>query len=317
MSKMPMATKDFRFTLKSADDETGTFTGILSAYNIIDLGNDLVEPGAFTKNLKEAGEDRVLLWQHNTDEPIGGLKIWDTPEGLMVKGTLDLNIQRAREAYSLLKNSFIKGLSIGYRAIKKKMEDGIRHLKEIELFEGSIVTFPMLPAAQVTGVKRADGVKDFEEELAEAQTMAMYYLMMSSLDDALCDIRWDQTLSPDDKVQQSGESIDQFKTRYMEYLPAYFSAIADDDDDADMSISGRKPGDVKVGRRISAASRTKVEEAISKLQALLAEDESQDTADETAAALPPPAVAAAPKESGDSDFLAQFNEWLNSRSISN
>src|SRR5678816_2268149 len=94
-----MATKDFRFEIKEVSDDTGTFTGMLSVYNVVDLGNDLVEPGAFKKTLNDKGAKFPMLWQHKTDEPIGELEVTDTEDGLSVKGTFDLEVVRAREAY--------------------------------------------------------------------------------------------------------------------------------------------------------------------------------------------------------------------------
>lgn len=309
MSKIRPETKDFRLEIKTLDDESGTFTGILSAYNVVDLGNDMVEPGAFTKNMEEAGSLRPLLWQHKTDEPIGQLDLKDSAEGLLVTGTLDLNLQRAREAYSLIKKGIIKGLSIGYRAIRKKMEGGIRHLKEIELFEGSIVTFPMLPLAQVTTVKTTDQSKDFLQELADAQTMAMYYLMMQALDYSLCEVRWDAASGPEDKIAASGECIDQFKTAYLAYLPMYFDVM---EGDGMGMMSAQQRADMKAGRRISSASRTKIEEAISNLQALLAEETDSTAEPETAAADTPKPSAATPPATGvnDVDLKAMMSRLI-------
>jgi hypothetical protein len=62
-------------------------------------------------------------------------------------------VQKAREAYALIKAGVIKGLSIGFRPVKKQVVEGVRHLKEIDLAEGSIVTFPALPTAQIEAVK--------------------------------------------------------------------------------------------------------------------------------------------------------------------
>jgi len=274
-----MATKDFRFELKETSDETGVFTGLASVYGVVDLGNDLVEAGSFVKTIKEKNEV-PMLWQHKTDAPIGQIELTDTAEGLQVKGTLNLDLQQARDAYSLIKKGIIKGLSIGYRAVKSKMQNGVRHLKEIELFEISIVTFPMLPVAQISGVKTAEDRKDFTEELANAQTFAMYCLMMQALDCTLCDTRWNADMSAEEKLQESSDSIDQFKISYLAYLPMYFEA------------AGMK-AEAKVGARHSAQTRTQIEEAIQKLQALL-EGDAADTVDETAAASTPQPKAAGP-----------------------
>lgn len=141
-----------RFDIK-AIQEDGTFEGWLSLYGVTDLVGDIVEPGAFTKNIQEHGTERVLLWQHDPASPIGTIDLEERDEGLWVKGKLLLAVQKAREAYALIKAGVISGLSIGFRPIKKQMADGVRRLKEIELAEGSIVTFPALPTAQIEAVK--------------------------------------------------------------------------------------------------------------------------------------------------------------------
>lgn len=143
----------FSFKVKDLDAAgAGSFTGLLAAYNNVDFGNDLIEPGAFARTLNSK-KTYPLLWQHNPSDPIGTLEVTDTPQGLMVKGQLLLSDPTAMKAYQLLKAKVISGLSIGYDTIKDAMEDGVRHLKELRLWEGSIVTFPMNELATVSSVK--------------------------------------------------------------------------------------------------------------------------------------------------------------------
>lgn len=148
-----MDRKDFQFEVKSLGD-SGSFVGLASVYGNVDLGGDLVEAGAFRDTLQSS--DRVpALWQHRTDEPVGYFKLRDTPEGLEAQGQLLLDIQRAKEAYSLMKNGVIRGLSIGYVVPNggSRMINGVRHLKQIILKEISLVTFPMNELASVASVK--------------------------------------------------------------------------------------------------------------------------------------------------------------------
>lgn len=142
--------QEFVFEIKELSEE-GTFEGLLSPYGNVDQGGDVVEPGAYTKTLKEGGNKRPLLYQH--DEPIGELELEDRKEGLWAKGKLLMDLPDAKKAYLLIKNNIVKGLSIGYRTIKDSVEGGVRHLKEIKLLEGSIVTFPMNEMALIESVK--------------------------------------------------------------------------------------------------------------------------------------------------------------------
>ena len=82
-----MQNKDLSFELKELDTEgAGSFEGLLSVYNIVDLGNDSIEPGSFTKTIQEKGPKRPLLWQHKSDTPIGMITLIDGPDALRVRG---------------------------------------------------------------------------------------------------------------------------------------------------------------------------------------------------------------------------------------
>jgi len=154
-----------------AVEETGQFEGILSVYNVVDLGKDLVEPGAFTRTLA-AGTERPLLWQHET--PIGLVSLSDSPTALLVKGKLSLGTQAGRDALALMQDRVVRGLSIGYETLRESYKDGVRHLLELKLWECSLVTFPMLPEAVVTSVKavqrdqRLSALMSFRGEILEA-----------------------------------------------------------------------------------------------------------------------------------------------------
>jgi HK97 family phage prohead protease len=165
-----MQKKDFGFKIKSVDDEKGTFTGDLSVYGVKDLGGDVVTPGAFTRSVA-AKSNVPLLWQHKSDEPIGVLTLQDTPTSLKVRGKLLLGSETADRAYALIKAGVIGGLSIGYDTITEDFQNGIRYLKELRLWEGSIVTFPMNEAAMITSVKQVDADDDDEEELVALQAI--------------------------------------------------------------------------------------------------------------------------------------------------
>lgn len=161
-----MKRKDIKIQIKSVDD-AGVFTGYAAVFNNEDLGGDIITPGAFTKTIKENPQVPVL-WGHDSREVIGINKEWkEDTVGLYVTGQLILDVQRAKEARSLMQVGAVKGLSIGYDPVVvdySKASDGIRILKEVKLWEYSLTPFPMNPEAQVTGVKRMD---DFESELGE------------------------------------------------------------------------------------------------------------------------------------------------------
>ena len=128
--------------------------GYASYFGDRDQGGDVVVRGAYGASLERlAAEGRQvkMLWQHDPAQPIG---IWDEvredARGLYVKGRLLDGVSRAREAAALIAAGAIDGLSIGYRTVRATKNDkGQRLLQELELWEVSLVTFPMLPSARV------------------------------------------------------------------------------------------------------------------------------------------------------------------------
>ena len=128
--------------------------GYASLFGQVDGGRDVVERGAYGASLKrlaQAGGRVRMLWQHDPAQPIG---VWDEvredARGLWVKGRLLSDVERGREAAALLASGAIDGLSIGYRTVRAtKDAQGLRRLAEVELWEVSLVTFPMLADARV------------------------------------------------------------------------------------------------------------------------------------------------------------------------
>lgn len=128
--------------------EGGRFSGILSTYGNVDLVGDIVEAGAFDADVSVNGVKRPLLWQHDQHEPIGSFTIVSTADSLAIEGTIDTDTTRGKDAYSLLSKGHINGLSIGYNAIDYEWDaQGIRHLRAVQLLEGSLVTMPANPLA--------------------------------------------------------------------------------------------------------------------------------------------------------------------------
>jgi HK97 family phage prohead protease len=139
-------------------DSAGTFEGYASLFGIVDLGRDEVMPGAFRASLvKRSAASIKLLWSHEAAQPIGSwLSVEEDHRGLKVKGRLNLTVARAREILSLMREGTIDGLSIGYQ-VQRAVTDrktGIRRLFKLDLWEISIVTFPMLPQARISSIKR-------------------------------------------------------------------------------------------------------------------------------------------------------------------
>ena len=142
--------------MKSIADDGG-FEGYASLFGREDLGRDVVMAGAFRDSIATRGPSGVrMLFQHNPAEPIG---IWETlaedAKGLFARGRLMPAVTRAREVLSLMRAGAIDGLSIGFRTIKahRDRHRGVRRIEKIDLWEISIVTFPLLPEARIAAIK--------------------------------------------------------------------------------------------------------------------------------------------------------------------
>lgn len=136
----------------------GTFEGYASLFNREDLARDVVMPGAFRESLKRRGARGVkLLFQHDANQPIG---VWtalqEDARGLYARGRLMREVGKAREVMALMRAGALDGLSIGFRTVKARRDKttGVRRLDRIDLWEISVVTFPLLPDARITTTKQ-------------------------------------------------------------------------------------------------------------------------------------------------------------------
>jgi len=183
--KRPLERKDSRngrevrayaLQLKATGDD-GTVEGYGSVFGVRDSYDDMIAAGAFQASLaahKAAGTMPAMLWQHDSDKPIG---VWtemvEDSRGLRIKGQLALDTTLGKEAHALLKLGALNGLSIGFvsKQWSYDRDTDVRTLTEIDLWEVSLVTFPANTAARVTNVKAADDMatpKDAERILRDA-----------------------------------------------------------------------------------------------------------------------------------------------------
>src|SRR5262245_53079337 len=169
---------EFGFKDNAISDE-GTFEGYASTFGNVDLGGDIVMPGAFTRTLKSSSGKVPILNAHRSDQLVGlNLDASEDDRGLKVHGKFlintDLGRNAAQQARDMIAEGHKLGLSIGYRVFKDGSEwdeqTGIRKLKSIELLEYSIAPVPMNPKARMTRVKNFDRwtVREFEEHLRDA-----------------------------------------------------------------------------------------------------------------------------------------------------
>ena len=160
---MPTSAPELKFTrldLKRVEPD-GTFEGYASLFDTEDLGHDVIAPGAFRESLARRGAAGIkMLFQHDPAEPIG---VWtslnEDGRGLYARGRLMPEVARAREVLALMRAGALDGLSIGFRAVQGRRDTrtGVRRLLKVDLWEISVVTFPLLPEARVAHVKSHGG----------------------------------------------------------------------------------------------------------------------------------------------------------------
>lgn len=160
------------------------FEGYGSTFGNVDLGDDVVLPGAFKQSLirhKADGLPPQMFWMHQPDQVPGKwTELAEDTKGLYVKGEL-ADTQLGNEMRTLLNMKAVRGLSIGF-AIEDRQKDvsydadGNRLLHKIDLWEVSLVSLAMNPMARITASKARlsqDGeyvptAREFEKHLRDA-----------------------------------------------------------------------------------------------------------------------------------------------------
>ncbi len=152
--------KDF-YEEKSESGNYGYIEGYASTFDK-DRGGDVILPGAFKKTIKrhkKSGNRPIrMFFQHDRNEIIGGFpisKVKEDEKGLKVVGQINLDVQKGQETYSLARQGVLSDMSIGYsvRDFEYNKDEDITYLKDIELWEVSIISEPMNTGAQILSVK--------------------------------------------------------------------------------------------------------------------------------------------------------------------
>ena len=162
---MAMQRLDCPFEWKGLGD-TGEFSGYASVFGNIDQGGDIVERGAFKEMVKTRDGKTLILFQHRSDSPIGKADVKEDDHGLKVEGKLILEDPVARRAYTGMKAGTFDAMSFGFDVLPGGSEmtsAGIRRLKELKLWEVSVVTFGMNALARIDSVKAAGQITTIRE----------------------------------------------------------------------------------------------------------------------------------------------------------
>lgn len=156
----------------TAGAEPGTFTGYGAVFENLDDGADIIKAGAFKKlRTKSNGKIRIPLY-HDMSKVVGEGEVIQDGKGLQVKGTLNMALSYAQDAYELMKDGTLDAMSVGFSIMDKgaSFDDDyrVRTITKAELWEVSIVPFGMNRKAKIRSVKSAgeiQTIRDFEAHL--------------------------------------------------------------------------------------------------------------------------------------------------------
>jgi HK97 family phage prohead protease len=153
--------------IKSAQAD-GTFSGYAAVFGNIDMGFDVIEPGAF-KSAKTTSDGKLrIALEHNLRYLAGKASFRQDERGLWVEGQLSLGVSYVKDAYQLMRDGVLDGLSVGFDILRdgsdyeERSGKFVRVIKSAELWEFSLVAFGMNPLARVENVKT---IRDFEAQL--------------------------------------------------------------------------------------------------------------------------------------------------------
>jgi len=230
-----------------------TFEGYVVTWDTIDDYNSTFKRGSFKKTITERGTRIKVLWNHDTDEPIGKIvEIREDKKGVFVKGILTEGVSKASDVYKNLRAGVIDTLSFGFIPLQKKTtKDGVLEITEVKLFEVSPVTFEANETAVITDVRSEDmeekevekevekkeiRSEDFSETLNDAELGRKGYMLIDSLSETL----WDIWYSNDDKdtiIAKQDKAISEFHAKYLKWASEFMSNFWEERKTA-MAING-------------------------------------------------------------------------------
>ena len=175
-----------------ADADNGTISGYFSTYDREpDSYGDVIAEGAFTETIKrreESGHPFPLCWNHDLDQIIGKVdSIEDTEKGPLMTASF-FNTQLAQEKREIVKSGVVYQFSFAYDikdAGQVTLEDGTKanELRELDLFEVSIVPIPANQNAVMTEVKAGKRNRKSDVEALKQIRTLVDQLLEDEVDD--------------------------------------------------------------------------------------------------------------------------------------
>lgn len=195
-----------------AVEEDGTFEGYLTVWDTVDDYNSTFQRGSFANTIQKRGSRVKILYDHT--HLIGSsLELREDDHGVYGKGKLNLEVDKAKEAYSFMKDGTLDGLSFQFRSIKEGFSNGVRILKEVDLFEFGPVTFPANDDAVITGLRS----QNFEEFLEDEALYRERRILQDALDTTLSDIWWGSDTTSENVVGKLDKALSDHHVAYLDF----------------------------------------------------------------------------------------------------
>jgi len=193
--------------------DDGVFEGYLTVWGVTDDYNSQFQKGAFKKTIQERGSKVKIFYDHT--HLIGSsLELREDDHGLFGKGKLNMNVEKAQEAFAFMKDGTLEGLSFGFRTIKDQFVNGVKQIKEVQLYEFGPVVFPASEAALITDVR----AQDFNETLDDDELRRKRRALHDALSNTLDDIWWAEDTDSSNIAGKIDLRISDFHGAYLEFV---------------------------------------------------------------------------------------------------
>ena len=209
-------------------DEEYIFEGYAVTWDTIDSYDTTFRVGAFKKTITERGDKIKVLWNHDTDEPIGKIiEIREDKKGLFVRGKLTKGVTKAEDVYKNLQAGVINTLSFGFVPLQSNRQDGaVRQITEVKLYEVSPVTFEANETAVITSVRSEttekvvkERAEDFDDTVSDNLLRSNGYKLMDALYETVDDVWYSE--DKENVISKIDENISKFHSAYLMWANAY------------------------------------------------------------------------------------------------
>lgn len=219
--------RSFPFEVREVNLEEGIFEGHASVFGNMDSYETIFDKGCFRKTLKENFDRVKCMLDH---EHLIGKPVWAKEDemGLLVRGKITRGVQKGEEALLFMADKVLTDLSFAFDTLKDSWEKGVRHIKEVRLWEFGPVIWGSNDRAAITLVRKLKNVletRDFDADFDAAQLRQTPWLLINTLNSSLDNALYG-SLQPDEKYQTLHTMLSQFDERFAQWIEDAYAAMS-------------------------------------------------------------------------------------------